>query len=106
MTADPDPWTRVEAAHALWAATGDTETTVPVLTAVVRDLAEGTYLPVMLPAVRHLARIGHAARPAAALLRGVPAHDRRLRSNGGWRGFAQDEDIRSAVQELLDASSA
>ncbi|MFJ7064036.1 HEAT repeat domain-containing protein [Streptomyces sp. NPDC101115] len=106
MTADPDPWNRVEAAHALWAATGDTETTVPVLTAVVRDLAEGTYLPVMLPAVRHLARIGHAARPAAALLRGVPAHDRRLRSNGGWRGFAQDEDIRSAVQELLDASSA
>ncbi|MEU8622007.1 HEAT repeat domain-containing protein [Streptomyces sp. NPDC048623] len=105
MTADTDPWTRVEAAHALWAATGDTENTVPVLTAVVRDLAEGTYLPVMLPAMRHLARIGQAARPAADLLRGVPARDRRLRSDGGWRGFTQDEDIRSAVQELLSASS-
>ncbi|KOX37851.1 MULTISPECIES: HEAT repeat domain-containing protein [unclassified Streptomyces] len=106
MTADTDPWTRVEAAHALWAATGDTENTVPVLTAVVRDLAEGTCLPVVLPAVRHLARIGHAARPAADLLRGVTTHDRRLRSNGGWRGFTQDEDIRSAVRELLDAASA
>ncbi|MFC9285929.1 HEAT repeat domain-containing protein [Streptomyces sp. NPDC057052] len=105
MTADTDPWTRVEAAHALWAATGDTENTVPVLTAVVRDLAEGIHLPVMLPAVRHLARIGHAARPAADLLRLVPACDRRLRSNGGWRGFTQDENIRSAVQELLSTSS-
>ncbi|WP_030694015.1 HEAT repeat domain-containing protein [Streptomyces globisporus] len=105
MTADTDPWTRVEAAHALWAATGDTEDTVPVLTAVVRDLAEGRYLPVMLPAVRHLARMGHAARPAADLLRGVPARDRRLRTNGGWRGFTQDEDIRSAVRELLGATS-
>ncbi|WP_345611979.1 HEAT repeat domain-containing protein [Streptomyces sanyensis] len=105
MTAHTDPWTRVEAAHTLWAATGDTETTVPVLTAVVRDLAEGTYLPVMLPAVRHLARIGPAARHAADLLRDVPARDQRLRSSGGWRGFTQDEDIRSAVEELLNASS-
>ncbi|MFI8910999.1 hypothetical protein ACIGW4_05185 [Streptomyces sp. NPDC053513] len=105
LTADTDPWTRVEAAHALWAVTGDTETTVPVLTAVVRKLTEGTHLPVMLPAVRYLARIGPAARPAADLLRGIPAHDRRLRSDGGWRGFTQDEDVRSAVQELLSASS-
>ncbi|MFE1266724.1 HEAT repeat domain-containing protein [Streptomyces sp. NPDC058758] len=106
MTADADPWPRVEAAHALWAATGDTETTVPVLTAVVRGLAEGRYLPVMLPAVRHLARIGPPARPAADLLREVPAGDRRLRSSGGWEGFTQDETIRSAVRELLDAASA
>ncbi|MEU0402745.1 hypothetical protein ABZ318_21375 [Streptomyces sp. NPDC006197] len=106
MTTGTDPWTRVEAAHALWAATGDTETTVPILTAVVRDLAEETYLPVMLPAVRHLARIGHAARPAAELLCGVPAGNRRLRSNGGWRGFNQDEEIRSAVRELLSTSSS
>ncbi len=103
MTSDIDPWIRVEAAHALWAATGDTENTVPVLTAVVRELPEGTHVPVMLPAVRHLARIGHAAGPAAELLRVIPACDRRLRSDGSWRAFTQDEDIRSAVQELLSA---
>ncbi|MFI8324722.1 hypothetical protein [Streptomyces sp. NPDC085529] len=106
LTADINPWTRVEAAHALWAATGDAETAVPVLTEVVRDLAEGTYLPVMLPAVRNLARTGRAARPAADLLRGVPALDRRLRCNDGWRGFLQDEDVRAAVRQLLHASSA
>lgn len=105
MTADADPWIRVEAAHALWAATGDAETAVPVLTAAVRDLAEGSsYLPVMLPAVNHLARIGRAALPAAHVLRDLPARDRRLRTNGGWRGFAQDEDIRAAVDELLSVS--
>lgn len=101
MTADAEPW--VEAAHALWAVTGETDGTVPALMTAVRGLAEGTYLLVMPPAVRYLARIGRAARPAAELLRGVPAHDQRLRSSGGWRGFTQDESLRTAVHELLAA---
>ncbi|MFI5756483.1 hypothetical protein [Streptomyces sp. NPDC051569] len=104
LTADTAPWTRVEAAHALWAATGDAETAVPVLTTAVLDLTKSTYLPVMLPALEHLARIGRAAQPAAHLLRDVPARDQRLRSNGGWRGFVQDENIRTAVRKLLSAS--
>ncbi|MFJ6780324.1 HEAT repeat domain-containing protein [Streptomyces yangpuensis] len=104
MTADSDPWTRVEAAHALWAATGDAETAVPVLTTAVQHLAKGSYLPVMLPALNHLARIGQAARPTARLLRDVATRDQRFRGNSGWRGFAQDEDIRTAVGELLSAS--
>ncbi|MCX5341944.1 HEAT repeat domain-containing protein [Streptomyces atratus] len=104
LTADTDPWTRVEAAHALWAATSDTETAVPVLTTAVLDLTKGTYLPVMLPALDHLAKLGQAAQPAAYLLRDVPARDQRLRTNGGWRGFVQDENIRTAVRELLSAS--
>ncbi|MFG1807449.1 hypothetical protein [Streptomyces sp. NPDC049040] len=104
MVGVSDTWTSVEAAHALWAATGETESTVPALLEVVRDLAEGTYLPVMLPAVHHLARIGPAARPAAHLLRGLPTSDRRLRYSGGWRAFTEDEDIRTAVGELLIAT--
>jgi hypothetical protein len=104
MTTDTDSWTRVEAAHALWAATGDAETAVPVLTTTLLELAEGTFLPVMLSALDHLARLGQAAQPAAHLLRDVPARDQRLRSNGGWRGFVQDEDIRTAVGKLLSAS--
>ncbi|MEV7106082.1 HEAT repeat domain-containing protein [Streptomyces atroolivaceus] len=103
MTSDPEPWTRVEAAHALWAVTGDTESSVPALMTAVRGLAEGEWLPVMLPTVRYLTRIGRAARPAAELVRGVPAHDQRLRSSGGWRGFVQDESVRTAVRELLAA---
>ncbi|TXS28229.1 HEAT repeat domain-containing protein [Streptomyces sp. gb1(2016)] len=103
MTSDPEPWTRVEAAHALWAVTGDTESSVPALMTAIRGLAEGTWLPVMLPAVRYLTRIGRAARPAAELLRGVPTLDQRLRSSGGWRGFVQDESMRSALRELLAA---
>ncbi|MEV6394521.1 hypothetical protein AB0M39_07000 [Streptomyces sp. NPDC051907] len=101
MTADTDPWTSVRAAHAVWAATGDTQTTVPTLTTAVQGLAVGAYLPVMLPAVRHLTQIGEAAQPAADLLIGVAALDQRLRCNGGWRGFTQDESIRTAVDELL-----
>ncbi|MFF3863352.1 hypothetical protein [Streptomyces sp. NPDC002209] len=104
MTSDTDPWTRVEAAHALWAVTSDAETAVPVLATAVLDLTKGTYLPVMLPALDHLAKLGQAAQPAADLLRDVPARDQRLRTNGGWRGFVQDENIRTAVRELLSAS--
>lgn len=104
LIADEDPWTSITAAHALWAATGDTTNTVPALTTVVRDLAQGVYRPVMLPAVRHLVRIGGtASQPTASILRGVPALDQRLRTNGGWRGFTQDEEIRAAVNKLLTA---
>ncbi|MBM7170299.1 hypothetical protein JQK87_18210, partial [Streptomyces sp. G44] len=102
MSAATDPWTRAEAAHTLWAVTGDTGSTVPVLLAIVRDLADGVYRPVMLPAVRHLSRMGHAARlPAAELLGALAADDRRLHCSGSWRAFAEDEDIRAAVGELL-----
>ncbi|MDF3148781.1 hypothetical protein PBV88_48275, partial [Streptomyces sp. T21Q-yed] len=99
-----DEWTSVEAAHALWAATGDTEVPVQALVTAVRGLAEGRYLPVMLPAVRHLTRIGGPARPAARLLREVPALDRRLHYFSGWRGFETDESIRTAIDELLAAA--
>ncbi|MEU7296129.1 hypothetical protein AB0A76_23435 [Streptomyces exfoliatus] len=58
----------------------------------------------MLTALEHLARIGRAARPAAHLLRDVPARDRRPRSDGAWRGFVQDEKVRTAVRQLLNTS--
>ncbi|MFI7017985.1 hypothetical protein [Streptomyces sp. NPDC050164] len=99
-----DDWTSVEAAHALWAATGETDIPVRALLTAVRGLAEGHYLPVMLPAVRYLARIGPAARPAARLLRGVPDIDRRLFYFSGWRGFETDESVRAVVAELLAAA--
>jgi hypothetical protein len=104
LTTDRDVWTRVEAAYALWAVTGESDTTAPVLTAALRELAEGAYRPVMLPAVRHLARTGRSGEPDIPLLRGVLARNQRFRSSGGWRGFIEDEAIRAAVEELLAAS--
>ncbi|MFJ3792651.1 HEAT repeat domain-containing protein [Kitasatospora sp. NPDC090091] len=104
LTADTEPWTRIEAAHALWATTGDTETSVPALTTALQGLAKGTHLPVMLPTVRYLARTGHTDQPTIQLLRGVLFSDQRLCSNGGWQGFTQDEAIRAAIEELLAAS--
>lgn len=102
-------WTSVEAAHALWAATGDTQITVPALLRAVHPLAEGRYLPVMLPAVRYLTRIGHAAhsavQPTAHHLRDVPKRDQRFRRTAGWQAFADDETIRTAVDELLNVTT-
>ncbi|MFB7950524.1 hypothetical protein ACFC6L_37150 [Kitasatospora phosalacinea] len=101
--ADRDEWVGVAAAGALWAATGDAETAVPALLTALRGLGEGRHLPVMPTAVRELARIGPAARPAAPLLRAALAGDRRLRSNAAWRGFVEDEELRAAVAGALPA---
>ncbi|MFJ8040510.1 hypothetical protein ACIRBX_08410 [Kitasatospora sp. NPDC096147] len=101
--ATEDPWASVQAAHALWTATGDAEAAVPALLTAVRPLAEGTYRPVMLTAVRHLTRIGPAARPAARLLRELPDSDRRVHDSGNWRAFTEDETIRAAVEDLRAA---
>ncbi|MFF4341144.1 hypothetical protein ACFY00_14550 [Kitasatospora sp. NPDC001540] len=101
--ADRDAWVGVEAAGALWAATGEAEAAVPALLSALRGLEEGRHLPVMPTAVRQLARIGPAARPAAPLLRAALAGDRRLRSNAAWRGFVEDEELRTAAAEALVA---
>ncbi|CAM5606146.1 MULTISPECIES: hypothetical protein [Streptomyces] len=106
LTADREPLAHVEAAHALWAATGDTAHTVPVPASAVRGLAEGAYLPVMPPRYGNPARIRPAARPAADLLRAVPDRDERRRGSGGRRGFVQDEGIRNAVDALLTEGCA
>ncbi|GLW71814.1 hypothetical protein Kpho02_41130 [Kitasatospora phosalacinea] len=102
-TADRDAWVGVEAAGALWAATGEAEAVLPALLSALRGLDEGHHLPVMPTAVRQLARIGPAARPAAPLLRAALAGDRRLRSNAAWRGFVEDEELRTAAAEALVA---
>jgi hypothetical protein len=99
-----DPWVSVEAAHAFWAATGDVEAALPALTSAVQGLAGGTYYPVMLSAVRYLARMGSAARPVGAALCEVAGLDHRLHYFGSWRAFTEDEAIRDAVAELLVAT--
>ncbi|MFJ9453712.1 HEAT repeat domain-containing protein [Kitasatospora sp. NPDC101447] len=106
LVADPYDWVSVEAAHALWAATGDTDTAVPALFDACRNLRAGTYYPAMLQAVRHLTRIGPAARPAAAVLAEALTRDERLSTSGAWRAFVDDETIRAAVTELCRVTAA
>lgn len=102
LTADRDPWTVVEAAHALWAATGDTDTAVPALLAVCRPLLQGRYLPAMPAAVRHLTRIGGpAVHPTATVLAEVLHQDERLTASADWRAFTEDDALRAAVTDLL-----
>ena len=100
-----DPWVSVEAAHALWTATGNAEAALPALMSAVRGLAGGSYYPVTLSAVRYLTRMGPAARPAATALRAVPDLDQRLHYFGNWRAFTEDEAIRGAVADLLAAAN-
>ncbi|MER7578846.1 HEAT repeat domain-containing protein [Kitasatospora sp. NPDC097691] len=106
LVADPYDWVSVEAAHALWAATGDTDTAVPALLDACRSLPTGTYYPAMLQAVRHLTRIGAAARPAATVLAEALPRDERFGTSGAWRAFVDDETIRAAVTELCRVTAA
>ncbi|MER7668102.1 HEAT repeat domain-containing protein [Kitasatospora sp. NPDC096128] len=102
LTADRDPWTAVEAAHALWAATGDTATAVPALLALCHPLLQGRYHPAMPAAVRHLTRIGGpAVHPAATVLAQVPFRDERITASAGWRAFTEDDALRAAVADLI-----
>lgn len=96
-----DPWTRVEAAHALWRVTGDPTDAVPVLIDHIRPLAEGTASPVMRAATGYLAEIGPPAAPAVPVLRAALAQDRRLAYFGGWRAFAEDREQRHLAEQAL-----
>ncbi|MFE2021905.1 hypothetical protein ACFW9O_28085 [Streptomyces sp. NPDC059499] len=72
------PWTRVQAAHAWWRITGDTDAAVPVLLAALEPLRSGDADESCRAAVRYIARIGAPARAAAPLLEATLASDRRF----------------------------
>lgn len=109
LSSNPGDWRQVEAAHAWWRVTGDASTAIPALAQAARPLAEGAFLPVRLAAMRYLAAIpdpgpdGPAAAAATATARAVLANPRRLASNGGWRAFVQDDQVRAAAATYLSA---
>lgn len=75
----PGPWTRVQAAHAWWRITGDTDAAVPILPAALEPLRSGDADEPCCAAVRYIARIGAPAFTAAPLLEAA------LRSRRGGR---------------------
>ncbi|MEU8529591.1 hypothetical protein AB0C77_28980 [Streptomyces sp. NPDC048629] len=72
----PGPWTRVQAAHAWWRITGDTDAAVPVLLEALEPLKSGDADEPCRAAVRYIARIGAPALAAAPLLEATLSSDR------------------------------
>lgn len=109
LSSNPDDWRQVEAAHAWWRITGDASRAIPALEQAARPLAEGAFLPVRLAAMRYLAAIsdpapdGPDAAAVTATARAILANPRRLAHNGGWRAFAQDDQVRGAAATYLSA---
>ncbi|MGW7312110.1 hypothetical protein [Streptomyces sp. NPDC054865] len=76
LPASPGPWTRVQAAHAWWRITGDTDAAVPVLLAALEPLVSGDADEPCRAAVRYIARMGSPACAAAPLLEATLSSDR------------------------------
>ncbi|MFC0602713.1 hypothetical protein [Streptomyces palmae] len=93
---------RLRAAVALWSITGESEPSGSVLEEYLLPVADGgDAYGSFLDALRALARIGTVSEAARATLRTVRGSDRRLSTYRDYRAFTQDEEIRSAIDDVL-----
>ncbi|MFC5753803.1 hypothetical protein [Actinomadura rugatobispora] len=97
-------WEQVLAAHALHRITGDPEPAVQVLCREIWPLASGEELPVTWAALRYLAETGATAEPCHWVLRDVLDSDRRHSTDGGWRRFTQDRELRELAAGILSSA--
>ncbi|MFK0152869.1 hypothetical protein ACIQVK_12430 [Streptomyces sp. NPDC090493] len=90
------------AAVALWSITGETEPSLSALEKYVLPVPDGDGpFGAFLEALRALARIGAVSPAVRAALRAVRGSDRRLSPYRDYRAFLEDEEIRSAIDEVL-----
>ncbi|MEU9023841.1 hypothetical protein [Actinomadura sp. NPDC048394] len=101
-----DDWTRVEAARAHHAVTGEVEAASETLCREVYELARGGYQPVRWAAMRCLAAMGPAPSQVRWALREILDSDRRHHVNSGWRAFAEDRELRALAARLLGEPAA
>ncbi|MFJ6426950.1 hypothetical protein [Streptomyces hydrogenans] len=95
-------WLRLRAAVALWSLTGEPEPTVTVVEDYLLLIADGgDAYGSFLDALRALARIGTVSPAARATLRTVRGSDQRLSTYRDYRAFIHDEEIRSAIDDVL-----
>ncbi|GII51908.1 hypothetical protein Pth03_02970 [Planotetraspora thailandica] len=100
-----ETWTAVEAAHALIRITGDVDEGVRVLMRPVRDLLDGTAMPVVRACVRYLAELDDLPAGHLAAIEAVLAVDHRLSWDGGWAAIHDDQELRAVLQTIADKSS-
>ncbi|MGW1893362.1 hypothetical protein ACWCP6_24410 [Streptomyces sp. NPDC002004] len=97
-----DTWLRLRAAVALWSITGEPGPSVSVVEEYVLEFGDGgDAYGSFLDALRALARIGTATPAVRATLRTVRGSDMRLSPYRDYRAFLQDEEIRSAIDDVL-----
>ncbi|MER7540981.1 hypothetical protein ABTX77_40450 [Streptomyces sp. NPDC097704] len=97
-----EDWLRLRAAVTLWSITGEPEPSGSVLEEFLLPVADGgDAYGHFLDALRALARIGTVSPAARATLRAVRESDRRLSTYRDYRAFIQDEEIRSAIDDVL-----
>ncbi|WP_158690436.1 hypothetical protein [Streptomyces sp. PsTaAH-124] len=95
-------WLRLRAAPALWSITGEREPSVSVLEEYVVPPADGDdSYGCFLDALRALTGIGTVSPGTRDLLRAARESDRRLSSYRDYRAFLRDEEIRSAIEDVL-----
>ncbi|GLW08073.1 hypothetical protein Misp01_32030 [Microtetraspora sp. NBRC 13810] len=99
-----DPWTAVEAAHALVRITGDAAEGTHVLIRPVRDLLDGTARPVVRTCVRHLAGIEDLLPGHLVTMEEVLEDDRRHSWDGGWAAIHDDLEIRATLRATVGRS--
>ncbi|MFD0201883.1 MULTISPECIES: hypothetical protein [Saccharothrix] len=101
---DPNGWYVVHVAEALWRAAGDAEAALPLLTAAWHN-----HVHIRVRVARCLAEMGHAAAPAAPLLREELARPRRhTTAFGRWgsdRVLADEELLRLCRDVLAGLAS-
>ncbi|MFF9572597.1 hypothetical protein [Streptomyces sp. NPDC014685] len=97
-----DGWRRMQAARALWAATGEPESSVQVLEEFVLAVADGDDgYGTFDEALRALVRIGTVTPASRTALRTLRERDGRLSPYGDYRAFLQNEKLRGMIEEAL-----
>ncbi|MGK5732995.1 hypothetical protein [Streptomyces sp. URMC 124] len=97
-------WDRVQAAATLWALTGESGPSVSALEKCVLPFADGHGdggYGVLGDALRALARIGATTPAIRAALQAAKASDRRLSLHDGYEAVLQDEELRTAIENVL-----
>lgn len=96
-----EPWTAVEAAHALHAITGDATGSGHVLFGPVADLLRGTAQPIVRPAARYLTEMADLPPGYVATIEAVLSDDRRHSWDAGWAAIHDDIELRAILRTAL-----
>lgn len=99
-----EPWTAIEAAHALIEITSDIAEGGHILMRPVRDLLDGKAMPIVRAAARYLATIEDLPDGYISAIETVISDDRRHSWDGGWAAIHDDLELRSVLQRSVLAA--